>query len=178
MRRLTQSELKSVLRYNPETGVFIWVKKSSRNIKYGQVAGSRHGNGYVCIGLNGKIHKAHRLAWLFVNGYLPEQDIDHINGVKYDNRIVNLREVSQSCNTKNCGNLASNKSGVKGVYWNRAGGKWRAQITVMGKKYELGSYGDFDEAVCVRLAAEQCLGWPNCMKSTPAFLYVQNMIRG
>lgn len=95
--------LKEYLHYNPNTGIFTWIKLSSKysRIKIGQKAGCNNGAGYICIEINNKNYKAHRLAWYLYYGTWPKGQIDHINGVKEDNRINNLRDVTSSTNSKN-----------------------------------------------------------------------------
>lgn len=133
------------------------------------MAGGTNNIGYVAISVQGKLHLAHRLAWLFVHGYLPEHQVDHINRIRDDNRIENLREVSRSCNLRNTGNFVNNTSGVKGVYWNKGKNKWHAQIRINLKMKHLGYYDDFQDVVCARLTAEQCVGWSGCDSNSPAF---------
>jgi len=77
---ITQAGLKELLNYNPETGDFAWVKSK-------KPAGGISSYGYRRIIIDGKEHKAHRLAWLYTHGVFPEDQIDHINGVRHDNRI-------------------------------------------------------------------------------------------
>lgn len=174
--KITQAEIKKLLNYDPETGVFTWrVRRPSINV--GDIAGCiNKETGYALICTNRKRYMAHRLAWLYVHGYLPEHELDHINRIRTDNRILNLREVSRMCNIRNTGNFCNNKSGVKGVYWNERCGKWQVQITVNLNRKHLGYYNDFDDAVCARLAGEQCLSWSGCDSCSPAFRYVQENI--
>ena len=131
--------------------------------------------GYTSIMISGKNYRAHRLAWLYVYGYLPEHEIDHIDRDKSNNKIDNLRHVSCSCNKRNVGLRQDNTSGIKGVYWDKQSDKWRAQITANNKQHHLGLFTDFTEAVCTRLAAEQCLNWPSCDANTSANHYVNNL---
>jgi len=175
-KKLTQERLKELLHYEPETGIFYWKQIQGKNKKkVGDVAGTPL-NGYITIGIGGTIYLSHRLAWLYIHGYFTENQIDHINRNRADNRICNLREVSRSCNRRNSGNPKNNVSGVKGVCWHKQSNLWRSRITHQGKKYNLGLYVLFDEAVCARLAAEQCLNWSNCDSSSPAYNYVQKML--
>ena len=165
--RLTQERVRELFDYRD--GELFW--KTG-----GGVAGGLNSNGYLRIGVDGKKHYAHRVIWLWNNGYLPEKGIDHINRDRVDNRIENLRESGQTCNLRNTDNRKTNTSGVKGVYWGADNGKWRAQIMVAGKCHYLGSHIDFFEAVCHRLAAEQALGWAGCDDCSPAFQYVNKHI--
>ena len=171
--KLTQERLKEWVAYNPKTGKFYNKIKRNRaplGIEVGAV--DRH-RGCIKINVNYERHYAHRLAWLYEYGYLPENQIDHIDRDPSNNRISNLREVSQVCNTRNCGNPATNKSGVKGIHRNKKSGKWCAQIMVTQYNVYLGRFDDFDEAVCHRLAAEQCLNWEGCDSSSPAYQHVR-----
>jgi hypothetical protein len=174
---LTQRELRSFLDYNPDTGVFRWKRGKRGKPVVGAVAGSAKGSGYVYIGLHGKAYLAHRLAWLYVHGYFPENCIDHINRNPADNRIENLRVVGMMCNLRNTGNRRNNTSGVKGVYRCGKTGKWYAQVMVAGKTHTVGRARSFNEAVCYRLAAEQCLGWSGCDDNSPAKRYVSKMLK-
>lgn len=176
MSELTQQELKNQLRYDPETGDLIWEERSAHRIYKGDVAGSIGSHGYLATGLNRGKHLNHRLVWLYHNGYLPENQIDHIDRDKTNNKIENLREVSPQCNLRNCDQFRHNTSGVKGVFWNKSKNKWGFQIMVARKNKKLGDYNDFCDAVCARLAAEQCLGWSECDSSSPACRYVKKHI--
>lgn len=142
----------------------------------GSKAGTINPQGYMVTRVNGKVIANHRIIFTMLNGYSPENHIDHINKNKLDNRIENLREVSHKCNLRNTGNRSNNTSGVKGV---RRGAKgiWDAVITNNGKSIRLGQCTDFLEAVCHRLAGEQALNWQGCDSNSPAYKYVQENIR-
>lgn len=178
MNKLTQERLKEILHYNSDTGVFTRLVSSTNRVKVGDMAGSLKKDGYLTITIKTDAYLAHRLAWLYIYGYFPEYGIDHINRNPSDNRIINLREVSQTCNTRNCGNRKHNTSGVKGVGWHKQSKKWRARIDVFKIQKNLGCYANFQEAVCARLAAEQCVNWSGCDANSPAFQYVKNNING
>lgn len=134
------SHLKKILHYNPDTGIFTWkITKRHNQLRHGDVAGSLHKEGYRDILFNKKLHKAHRLAWLYMTGDWPKYEIDHINRIKDDNRWFNLREAPTR--SKQCGNAekhTNNKSGFKAVYWDKQRRKWRTAIGVNGKKIYLG----------------------------------------
>lgn len=98
------------------------------------------------MSINGRKYAAHRLAWLYVHIKWPAEYIDHINGIKTDNRIANLREASKITNTWNAKRNNRNRSGFKGVSWHKNTGKWQAQITVNGKYKQLGYYNTALEA--------------------------------
>ena len=118
----------------------------------------------------------HRIIWLYVYGYLPENDIDHINRIKDDNRLCNLREVSRSCNIRNACLSTNNTSNIKGVCFDTSRNKWISTIYFNNKAHTLGRYNNFHNAVCARLAAEQCLGWPDCDSRSSSYLYVKDNI--
>jgi len=175
---LTQARLKELLNYNPETGIFTRRIGVCNQIT-GDVAGWEEApGGYIQIGINYKTFKAHRLAWLYMKGYLPKNiDVEHIDRIKDNNRWENLRLASRMCNMRNTSNRSTNTSGVKGVSWNKLNKKWVAQITVNKINKGLGLYQDFDSAVCARLAGEQCLNWSHCDSNSPAYRYVKNNIQ-
>jgi hypothetical protein len=137
---LTQAELKSQLHYNPETGIFTRMVSNNNKIKVGDVAGGKHNQGYMVIGINGKLYLAHRLAWLYVHGEFPENDIDHISGIKDSNFIKNLRVSTRSQNLFNRGVTKNNTSGYKGVSFDKATNKWMAKARLNGKRYYLGLF--------------------------------------
>ena len=149
---MTQSELKSLLNYDQDTGIFTWIKQVS-NKKIGLIAGTEHPKGYVIIRINKHNYRAHRLAWLYINGEWPKNILDHINGVRSDNRISNLREVTNSQNNYNSKMSSKNTSGVKGVSWHKRDKKWRVQIRINCKNYHLGSFDDFELAQLIAYEA-------------------------
>jgi hypothetical protein len=143
---ISQEELKEVLEYNPDTGLFTWIKSNGNHLKVGDVAGSRRNDGYIVIIIKGKSYKAHRLAYLYMIGNFPENSIDHINHIKDDNRWVNLRAATSAQNGANTKKRINNKSGYKGVYWNKRSKKWYVKITHMYKVIHLGVYTTPQEA--------------------------------
>jgi len=142
---LTQDRLKELLTYNPDNGHFVW-RESRGNISAGYRAGSIE-RGYEIIGIDRKPYRAHRLAWLYVYGEFPIQEIDHINHDRADNRIDNLRCVDRAENAKNKRIADSSYSGVSGVSWYKNIRRWVARIKVNGKDVYLGTFTDFDKAV-------------------------------
>lgn len=178
MNVITVDRLKELLHYDPETGVFTWVGKSSKmshNVIVGGLAGSINGDGYLSIGIDGKRYQTHRLAFLYMEGYIPENFVDHINRDRSDNRWCNLREVSNTCNVQNSNNRKDNTSGVKGVSWFSPRNTWVARITYKGKRKPVKYTKDFIEAVCYRLAAEQCYDWNGCYGDSSAFQYLRKV---
>lgn len=135
---LDAETLRTLLSYDPETGMFTWLKR--RNGVKSMTAGYTGNDGYVSIRINAKLYKAHRLAWLYVNGTWPEHHIDHANGVASDNRIANLRVATHAENLRNRGMNKNNRSGYKGVHWHCRNKKWRAQIDINGKRCVLGYF--------------------------------------
>lgn len=118
---LTQAQLKESLSYRKETGEFTWIVEPLKHHtnKVGHLAGSLTTGGYITISIDGGRYLAHRLAWLYVYGYFPKGDkcfIDHIDQNRSNNRIENLREVSQAENARNQKMYSNNKSSVTGVY--------------------------------------------------------------
>jgi len=152
--KLTQSELRDLLEYNYETGVFRRKQRTSKRIYIGDVAGYLDKSGYVYIKLLSEPWAAHRLAWLYVYGQFPCFQIDHINHKKSDNRIINLRDVTNSDNQKNSTLRKSNRSGFPGVFWNKNTNKWNASIMSQGKRFHLGSFDNKEDAVLSRKEAE------------------------
>jgi hypothetical protein len=145
---ITQSELKEVLDYNPDTGVFTWKKNLSRTAKVGTSAGWKE-EGYICIQVKGRAYRANRLAYLYMKGIWPKHIVDHINRVKDDNRWSNLRHATNSQNNINSKKQKNNTSGYVGVSWHNATRKWSARIGYKGKKLHLGVYETIEEAVDV-----------------------------
>lgn len=145
------NSIKDAVHYDPITGKFTWLPGQ----RYaGKEAGSLHNIlGYVRITLKGKSVYAHRLAWFIVHGHWPEY-IDHINGVRNDNRIVNLREVPKQVNHKNMKCYSSSSTKVTGVCWHKQSSKWRAYITLDKKQAPLGCFDSFEDAVQARKDAE------------------------
>jgi hypothetical protein len=157
---LTQSLLKEWLRYDPVSGVFTWFKSGARGRRrIGTVAGSVNNTGYIRIKVQLKRHSAHRLAYLYMYGAFPHQEVDHINGVKHDNRWCNLRRVSHQENSKNRPLASNNASGVSGVRWKKDRNSWGARIYVGGKEINLGCTKDWFEAVCAKKSAENKYGF-------------------
>jgi hypothetical protein len=142
---ITQSELKEILDYNPDTGVFTWIKSIGTR-KVGDVARYKHHGGYINIKIQGKMYQAHRLAYLYMTGNFPKHFIDHINHIKDDNRWANLRDATHSQNHANKAKLKNNTSGYKGVSWNKQCKKWESQIGYMNKDIHLGKYTTPQEA--------------------------------
>ena len=147
-------ELKRRLSYDPETGCFFWIVGNRKN-RTGERAGSVNPCGYRVINIKNRLHREHRLAWLFVYGTIPSEDIDHINQDKSDNRIANLRLACSALNKQNLGLRADNKSGVRGVSWSKEYSKWVASIQVNYKMRMLGRFVNKEDAIAARIEAQQ-----------------------
>lgn len=152
---ITQDELKHRLSYSEETGLFTWVNPTVNNCKVGSEAGTSL-NGYRRIMVNGRIYMAHRLAWLYVHGYTPEHEIDHINGNRSDNRICNLRLATHKQNMENTRLQMNNTSGHRGVTWDRNRQKWIARINHFNEVTYLGRYANIEDAVTAVKNARDC----------------------
>lgn len=138
---ITQEELKKLVHYDPETGVFTRRIRTSNRVKVGEVMGcSEPKHGYLLGRLHNHLYLMHRLAWMYVYGKFPDDLIDHVNGVPWDNRITNLREASRGGNSQNLIKHKDNSSGYLGVYWSKAANKYVARICVKGKGYHLGCF--------------------------------------
>ena len=127
-----------VLDYNPENGKLTWLVSTSKRIRVGDSAGSFRPSGYIDIKIDGILYKAHRIIWLWMTGEWPKHQIDHVDGTKTNNRWSNLREATQSQNQQNAKRRSDNKSGFKGVHWNKRAGKWHAKIKISGKVNVMG----------------------------------------
>jgi hypothetical protein len=143
--------------YNPETGLFKWRIDVNNKVHAGDIAGVKRGNGYIHIGFGYRLYSAHRLAWEYAHGEIPEgMQIDHINGIRDDNRIENLRLATPTVNRQNLRKALSNSSsGFLGVSPSR--GKWRSRIKVSGKFIHLGVYNTPEEAHEAYLVAKRQL---------------------
>lgn len=143
---ITQDYLKSILNYDPSNGVFIWIVRKSKSIKQFDIAGSLDNlHGYIFIRIDGVNYRAHRLAWLYMRGFMPNI-IDHIDGVKTNNSFSNLREATNSQNGMNVGIQSNNKTGYKGVSFCTINKKFRAQAKVKGVSKKLGYFNTAEEA--------------------------------
>lgn len=136
---LTLERLKRIVSYNPETGLF-------HRMDDGTVCGYINAFGYRCLNVAGRPYRAHRLAWFYMTGVMPTVYIDHINGEKADNRFYNLRLATNSQNQANRGASRRSKSGIKGVHYQEARGKWIASIWVNGKCNQLGRFDTKEQA--------------------------------
>lgn len=184
--KLTQEHLKECLTYDHETGSFTWNERPlshfkdsrSRNSWNSRWANKNAGivgnRGYIIINIkNFKAHLGHRLAFLYMEGYLPENQVDHINRIRNDNRWVNLREVSRQCNLQNASQYITNSSGVTGVHWVKRDKRWVAKITINQKTIRLGVYERFSDAVMARYNEELTNNMWACHTDSTAYNYLK-----
>jgi len=142
---LDRVQLKSILHYNPDTGEFIRIEGAG-SARVGDVAGAITPYGYLRISVKSKLYFAHRLAFLYMTGNWPSDQLDHINRIRDDNRWNNLRECNQSENSANGSSRKNNTSGFKGVCWNNRDKKWQAGIGFEGKMIAIGLYKQKEQA--------------------------------
>lgn len=171
-----QDLLHQLLRYEPETGKLYWRERPVSSFEDGEHSAERRAiawngkyagteacsakkkNGYLNGRFFGSYYFAHRVIWKMVHGSDPEH-IDHVNGIKADNRITNLRSVSNHINHKNMPRQNNNTSGVTGVGWHGVTQKYHARIKVSGRTIHLGLFETFEDAVAAREAAELRYGF-------------------
>lgn len=143
--------------YDAKSGVFRWKKRTSNRVQVGAVAGTpkdKSGCIYLRISIDGRLYLAHRLAWLYVHGGMPDNVIDHIDGNGMNNAISNLRPCNHSQNAANWVDLSKrNRSGVRGVFWCKSKQRWVAQIKINGKSRHIGTFSDKSAAAQAYKAA-------------------------
>lgn len=155
MNTLPIEELRQSLHYDPSTGALSWVesKRGRRRKQVGHITT----DGYHGVWVNGVRLKAHRVAFAHYYGRWPDGEIDHINGIKTDNRIENIREADRAENEHNKRVLPYNRTGVKGVSFYR--GRYDARAKCRGKEHRFGSFATLQEAAeAVRLGRERLHG--------------------
>ena len=152
---LTFEKEKELFTYDRETGIIKWRKRFNPKQRADLVAGSRSGDGYTRISINDKPYLAHRIAMLLAYGFCGDKlEVDHINHIRDDNRLANLRFVTRLGNNRNLSRRSKNTTGVTGVRYDKARKKYRAQIAVDGVNINLGRFVTLEEAAEVRKAAE------------------------
>jgi hypothetical protein len=143
---LTHARLTQLFHYDPERGHFTRLLNRCSRTSAGDIAGNKTARGYIQIGIDRKDYLAHRLAWFYMTGEWPKNQIDHINGIRTDNRFSNLREATIHENGCNSRLPKNNKSGFKGVCFHRELGRWQAKIWVNRKQKHLGIFDTPEEA--------------------------------
>lgn len=155
---ISQIKLIELMNYDPDTGLFTWLSDRQPNVKKGAVAGTVNHRGYVVIMIHRKTYSAHRLAWLYMTGSWPKNDIDHRNQMRTDNRFSNIREATRKENSQNVNYPHhDNKSGYQGVHWNKKCKKFQAQISVSGKKKHIGLFDSAEVAHAAYREAKQII---------------------
>lgn len=169
-QKITQKRLKEVLHYDPDTGIF----KSIIGRKGIKCIGAELGHigRYVKIAIDKKRYYAHRLAFLYIEGYFPENDVDHIDRDKLNNKWSNLREVSRRCNLRNCDIRETNKSGITGVSWSKEKRLWVASITINYKMIQLGRFPSIKSAAIARYNAEKEHSFYKCNSKSSAYKFL------
>jgi|TARA_R110000787_G_scaffold14422_2_gene44523 hypothetical protein len=155
---MTYEEAIHAFSYNPDTGELLWRNNYGTNAKVGNVAGYLDKN-YQKLRFKTKSYLVHRVIWLIVNGQFPDNQIDHIDGNKLNNKIENLRDVDNETNGRNRSMNKNNTSGMTGVTLDKRSGKWKASIIFKGNRMYLGYFGDFELACLVRKEAEHKYGF-------------------
>lgn len=158
--RFTKEYFEEYFSYNQNTGRLIW-KVDRPRASAGDEAGTIDHEGYVIVNLNRVQHRAHRIIWVLSTGMNPDQ-IDHQNGNRSDNRLENLRSVSNKENSRNQRLKENNTSGQSGVSWHKRFDKWISHIRVDGRRVHLGLFADIKDAIEARKSAEVLYGFhPN-----------------
>ena len=152
---LTAEMLREILHYDTDTGVFTWKVSLSSTGLANSEAGCRVSDGYLRIRVHKVLYLAHRLAWLYHFGEWPKDQIDHVNRVRSDNRISNLRNATDKQNRQNMSLAVNNTTGHTGITWHKPAGKWQARIKHNRKHFHLGLFDDLEDAVAARKAAEK-----------------------
>jgi len=155
-RPIDIERVREVLSYDPDTGVFIWRVRASRNVMAGDVAGCLNLAGYIEIGIDGLIYKAHRLAYALSRGEDPAGLVDHIDGVITNNVASNLRCATSTINAQNRRGASKNaKSSLIGAFFRADRGHWTSSIVVDGKRLNLGRFPSDLEAHEAYVAAKR-----------------------
>lgn len=139
-------KLIDVLSYDGETGLFTWKTFRGNTAKKGSIAGWNHTDGYIRVMVFDRAYLAHRLAWFYIHGKWPEDEIDHADGDPKNNRIANLREASNSQNSHNRCVRKDSKTGHKGVSFTKYG-TYKVRVAANGKRVHIGNFRDLDDAI-------------------------------
>lgn len=155
VREMTEAQklVRNLFDYDRDTGLLTWRVRKRNSVHIGEVAGSLDAHGYICVQIDGRPHKAHRLIWLWLHGEWPPKEIDHINGNRSDNREANLRLANNFQNSANRLRQKNNTSGYKGVSLHRKTGKWQASARLGGNLRYLGLFASASEAHAVYVNA-------------------------
>lgn len=143
---ITQEIVKSLFEYDEHTGIFKRKTGKHQGVKNIEKIGYINDKGYLLISVLNKRYRAHRLAWLYMTGKMPVDQIDHINLNRLDNRFCNLRECNNEENNRNSRKKSTNTSGFRGVHFNKQTNKWQARARVNGKRHHIGLFNSAEEA--------------------------------
>ena len=154
---ITAHELQQIANYDSSTGVFTWKVTRSTRAQAGKEFGSWDLYGYKTARISGKSYKLHRLAWLYVHGSMPVNDIDHINGIRHDNRIENLRDVTRKTNLENQTKINKQKkhTSLIGAYFDERKKSFYARISINNKSVHLGTFSNEQQAHDAYVAAKR-----------------------
>ena len=155
----TQERVKELFDYDPDTGYMTRLIYRAPSAQVGDVVGSGKYKDYVYVVVDGTQHMAHRIIWIWLYGSPPSGEIDHINGIKNDNRKQNIRDVGRSENHKNSKLYKNNTSGKPGVYWETRSRRWVAKIKINYKTFCLGYFRLKEDAISARREAELLYGF-------------------
>ena len=142
--------VESWLSYDPDAGIFRWKQLPSNRVQIGDIAGFLNDQGYRLIGIDGITYRAHRLAWLMATGIDSIREIDHVDRDRSNNRFSNLREATHGENHRNRTAQVNNLLGIKGIHWEAARNRYRAQIKLDGKNRFIGRYIRLEDAIAAR----------------------------
>lgn len=144
---LTAAKLKTIYSYDADTGLFTRIADCHNHAKIGDTVTNTNNRGYVAMFIEGRGYLGHRLAWLYTYGFFPKGQLDHINNIKTDNRLCNLREATGFENGWNIKRKINNTSGHKGVIYRKDTNKWRAVCMLNRVTHNLGSFINYEDAV-------------------------------
>jgi len=159
MKILTVERAVELFHYNPKTGDLTRKINSGAHGRAGAVVGYTDSSGYYQVGIDTRSFLVHRVIYLIMTGIWPQEDVDHINHNRKDNRWSNLRPATRAQNSRNRKRPSNNRSGVIGVYWDKGRSMWRAVIAFNGKNICLGRFADITCAVQARKDAEKKYGY-------------------
>lgn len=174
--------LRELVFYDRETGVFYWKHRAVHhfnNSKYAEYWNGKYAfrecfntknvEGYNIGSFKSKNYYAHRVAWAYITGIWPTDQIDHVNGIRNDNRYVNLKHVTHRENGRNQGLKATNRSGHNGVMWEKRSRKWVAQIKINERVIKIGSFSSIEDAIAARQGVDRVMGFSQNHGVRPAF---------
>lgn len=150
---------RSLFCYDPETGLLTRRTDGLRWKAGDRVGYPMHECGYLRVRVGAHDYQVHRIIWLIYYGEWPREQIDHINGVRDDNRICNLRDVDNKTNSRNQSLRETNTSGANGVCWFKARKVWKVSMDLNGRRKHIGYFKDFEDAVEARKQANIQYGY-------------------